>query len=109
MKINTFAGKPAESSMPVNVPELIMAYYTEAAAVPDQKELLAKLSPRQVKFTELADEKIRQIRTRVPGNSALIGGLKVIAENGWVEVRPSGAENIYKIYTEGFHGADHPD
>ena len=79
----------------------------EAPATPEQKELLAKLSPRQVKFTELAGEKIQTVLTHAPGNGAPIGGLKVIAENGWFAARPSGTEEIYKIYAESFHGADH--
>jgi phosphoglucomutase len=79
----------------------------EAPATPDQKELLAKLSPQQVKLTELAGEKIRTVLTRAPGNGAPIGGLKVVAENGWFAARPSGTEDIYKIYAESFRGADH--
>jgi len=79
----------------------------EAPATPDQKELLAKLSPQQVKLTELAGEKIQTVLTVAPGNGAPIGGLKVIAENGWFAARPSGTENIYKIYGESFRGADH--
>ena len=79
----------------------------EAPATPDQKELLAKLSPEQVKLTELAGEKIQTVLTVAPGNGAPIGGLKVIAENGWFAARPSGTENIYKIYGESFRGADH--
>lgn len=79
----------------------------EAPATPEQKELLAKLSPRQVKLTELAGEKIQTVITRAPGNSAPIGGLKVAAESGWFAARPSGTENIYKIYAESFRGADH--
>ena len=64
----------------------------EAPATPEQKEMLAKLSPRQVKITELAGEKIQTILTRAPGNGAPIGGLKVIAESGWFAARPSGTE-----------------
>jgi len=79
----------------------------EAPATPDRKELLAKLSPQQVKLTELAGEKIQTVLTVAPGNGAPIGGLKVIAENGWFAARPSGTENIYKIYGESFRGADH--
>ncbi len=79
----------------------------EASATPDQKELLAKLSPQQVKLTEMAGEKIQTILTRAPGNGASIGGLKVIAESGWFAARPSGTENMYKIYAESFRGADH--
>jgi phosphoglucomutase len=79
----------------------------EAQATPDQKELLAKLSPQQVKLTDLAGEKIKTILTHAPGNSAPIGGVKVIAKNGWFAARPSGTEDIYKIYAESFRGADH--
>ena len=79
----------------------------EAPATPEQKALLAKLSPQQVKITELAGEKIQSVLTRAPGNNAPIGGLKVIAGNGWFAARPSGTENIYKIYAESFRGADH--
>jgi phosphoglucomutase len=79
----------------------------DAPATPEQKERLAKLSPQQVKLTELAGEKIKTILTRAPGNDAPIGGLKVVAESGWFAARPSGTENIYKIYAESFQGADH--
>ena len=79
----------------------------EAPATPDQKELLAKLTPGQVKRTELAGEKIQTALDHAPGNGAPIGGLKVEAENGWFAVRPSGTENIYKIYAESLRGADH--
>ncbi len=79
----------------------------EAPATPDQKELLAKLSPKQVKLTELAGEKIQTVLTNAPGNGAPIGGLKIVAESGWFAARPSGTENIYKIYAESFRGPDH--
>jgi phosphoglucomutase len=79
----------------------------EAQATREQKELLAKLSSRQVKITELAGEKIQTILTRAPGNGAPIGGLKVTAESGWFAARPSGTEDIYKIYAESFRGTDH--
>jgi phosphoglucomutase len=79
----------------------------EAPATPEEKELLAKLSPQQVKLTELAGEKIESLLTQAPGNNAPISGLKVIAKNGWFAARPSGTENIYKIYAESFRGADH--
>jgi phosphoglucomutase len=79
----------------------------EAAATPEQKALLAKLSPSQVKITELAGEKIQTVLTQAPGNGAGIGGLKVVAESGWFAARPSGTEDIYKIYGESFQGAEH--
>jgi phosphoglucomutase len=79
----------------------------EAPATPDQKELLAKLSPQQVTITNLAGEKIQTILTHAPGNGAPIGGLKVIVKSGWFAARPSGTEDIYKIYAESFRGADH--
>jgi phosphoglucomutase len=79
----------------------------EAPATPEQKALLAKLSPRQVKITELAGEKILTVLTQAPGNGAPIGGLKVGAASGWFAARPSGTEDIYKIYAESFRGADH--
>jgi phosphoglucomutase len=79
----------------------------EAPATAEQKALLAKLSPRQITITELAGEKIQSVLTNAPGNGAAIGGVKVAAESGWFAARPSGTENIYKIYGESFSGADH--
>jgi phosphoglucomutase len=79
----------------------------EAPATPEQKAMLAKLSPEQVKIKDLAGEKIRAILTKAPGNGAPIEGLKVVAESGWFAARPSGTEEIYKIYAESFLGVDH--
>jgi phosphoglucomutase len=79
----------------------------EAPATSEQKAMLEKLSAQQVRLTDLAGEKIRTILTHAPGNGASIGGLKVIAESGWFAARPSGTEDIYKIYAESFRGADH--
>jgi phosphoglucomutase len=79
----------------------------EAPATPEQKEILGRLSPQQVRSTDLAGEKIQAILTRAPGNGAPISGLKVVAESGWFAARPSGTEDIYKIYAESFRGADH--
>jgi len=79
----------------------------EAPATPEQKALLGRLSPRQVRSTDLAGEPIQAVLTRAPGNGAPIGGLKVVTESGWFAARPSGTEDIYKIYAESFRGADH--
>jgi phosphoglucomutase len=79
----------------------------EAPATPEQKAVLEKLSPDQVKIKDLAGEKIQAILTNAPGNGAPIGGLKVVAESGWFAARPSGTEDIYKIYAESFRGAGH--
>lgn len=79
----------------------------EAPATPAQKKMLAQLSPRQVRSDELAGEKIQSILTQAPGNGAAIGGLKVVTQGGWFAARPSGTEDIYKIYAESFRGADH--
>ena len=79
----------------------------EASATLDQKELLAKLSAEQVKLTELAGENIQTIMTHAPGSNTSIGGLKVVAQSGWFAARPSGTENIYKIYAESLRGQDH--
>lgn len=80
---------------------------TEAPATVQQKESLKKLSPQQVHSKELASEQIQTILTNAPGNGAPLGGLKVIAESGWFAARPSGTEDIYKIYVESFRGMDH--
>jgi phosphoglucomutase len=79
----------------------------DAPAGPEQRRILGRLSPGQVKSAELAGEKIQVILTRAPGNDAPIGGLKVVAENGWFAARPSGTEDIYKVYAESFRDAEH--
>ncbi|UDL90456.1 phosphoglucomutase (alpha-D-glucose-1,6-bisphosphate-dependent) [Mesorhizobium sp. PAMC28654] len=79
----------------------------EAAATAAQKEKLSKLSPQQVKSKTLAGEPIQSVLSRAPGNNAEIGGVKVITENGWFAARPSGTEDVYKIYGESFRGQDH--
>jgi len=80
---------------------------TEAPATAEEKEILKKLSPQQVRSKELAGEQIQSILTHAPGNGAPLGGLKVMAESGWFAARPSGTEDIYKIYVESFRGTDH--
>jgi phosphoglucomutase len=79
----------------------------DAAATPDQKAKLGKLAPEAVTASMLAGEPITAKLTRAPGNNAPIGGLKVIAANGWFAARPSGTENIYKIYAESFRDDQH--
>jgi len=84
-------------------------YYTriDAPATPEQKSSLKKLSPASVTATELAGEPITAKLTRAPGNNAPIGGLKVLAASGWFAARPSGTENIYKLYAESLKSAKH--
>ena len=79
----------------------------DAPASPAEKAILQKLSPGQVTATELAGEPIIARLTEAPGNGAPIGGLKVVSENGWFAARPSGTEDIYKIYAESFRGHSH--
>ena len=79
----------------------------DAPATPDEKRILQNLAPEQVTATELAGEKIEQILSTAPGNGAPIGGLKVVTKNGWFAARPSGTEDVYKIYAESFLGVDH--
>jgi phosphoglucomutase len=79
----------------------------DAPATASQKRALANLSPENVLVDQLAGEKIVAKHTRAPGNNAPIGGLKVVTENGWFAARPSGTEEVYKIYAESFKGKDH--
>jgi phosphoglucomutase len=79
----------------------------DAAATPRQKAVLAKLSPEQVETRELAGEKITATLTMAPGNGAAIGGLKVVTLSGWFAARPSGTEDVYKIYAESFRNGEH--
>jgi phosphoglucomutase len=79
----------------------------EAPATPEQKETLERLSPQSVRVGALAGEQVRTILTHAPGNGAPIGGLKVVADTCWFAARPSGTEDIYKIYGESFRGTDH--
>jgi phosphoglucomutase len=85
------------------------SYYTriDAPATPDQKARLSELSPEDVKESSLAGEPIVAKLTRAPGNNAAIGGLKVVAANGWFAARPSGTEDIYKVYAESFKNQSH--
>lgn len=91
--------------------ELGESVYTriDAPATSIQRKLLEKILSEQIKSIELAGEKIQHILTHAPGNGAPIGGLKVMTENGWFAARPSGTEDIYKIYAESFRGKNHLD
>jgi len=79
----------------------------DAPATPAQKAVLKKLAPAQIHASELAGEKITGILTSAPGTGSAIGGLKVLTENGWFAARPSGTEDVYKIYAESFQGETH--
>jgi len=79
----------------------------DQAATPEEKSTLRQLSPAQVKNATLAGEPISAILTKAPSNGAAIGGLKVVAKSGWFAARPSGTENVYKIYAESFGGQTH--
>jgi phosphoglucomutase len=79
----------------------------DVAATPEEKRVLARLSPDQVRGDELAGEPITAVLTRAPGNDAPLGGLKVVTESGWFAARPSGTEDVYKVYAESFRGEEH--
>ena len=79
----------------------------EAPASREQKQILARLTREQVRSTTLAGDSIETVLTHAPGNGAAIGGLKVVTQSGWFAARPSGTEDLYKIYAESFRGADH--
>jgi len=79
----------------------------DAPATPEQKKALAKLSPDQVTANELAGDAISARLTTAPGNGAPLGGLKVATARGWFAARPSGTENVYKLYAESFAGREH--
>ena len=104
-------GQGPGRALPELTAELGTPYYTriDAPATPEQKARLRKLSPEAVTESKLAGEPITAKLTRAPGNDAPIGGLKVIAAGGWFAARPSGTENIYKIYAESFKSPAHLD
>ncbi len=79
----------------------------DAPATVEQRAVLARLSSKDISASELAGEKIREVLTSAPGDGSPIGGVKVIAENGWFAARPSGTEDVYKIYAESFRGIEH--
>lgn len=87
------------------------AYYSriDSPATPEQKARLGKLAPEDVKASTLAGDSIAAKLTKAPGNNASIGGLKVVTDNGWFAARPSGTENVYKVYAESFKSQEHLD
>ncbi len=110
-EITARTGKDPGEHYRALTPEFGTAYYTriDAPATPEQKARLERLSPEAVKEPSLAGEPIEMKLTRAPGNGAPIGGLKVVARNGWFAARPSGTEAVYKIYAESFKDQAHLD
>jgi phosphoglucomutase len=110
-EITARTGKDPGEHFQVMTERFGTSYYTriDAPASPEQKARLQKLSPQDVREADLAGEPILAKLTRAPGNNAAIGGLKVVAANGWFAARPSGTENIYKIYAESFKNLSHLD
>jgi phosphoglucomutase len=108
-EITAITGKDPGQHFSELVEKFGMPYYTriDAPASPEQKVKLSKLSADSVKESHMAGERITAKLTNAPGNNASIGGLKVIAENGWFAARPSGTENLYKIYAESFKDEAH--
>jgi phosphoglucomutase len=108
-EITAVTGKDPGQHYQELVRQFGQSHYTriDAPATPEQKKKLASLSPDSVHASEMAGERITAKLTKAPGNNASIGGLKVTTENGWFAARPSGTENIYKIYAESFRGPDH--
>jgi phosphoglucomutase len=108
-EITAVTGKDPGEHFRELVDEFGMPYYTriDATATPEQKAKLLKLSPNDVKESELAGDKILAKLTKAPGNNEPIGGLKVVTKTGWFAARPSGTENIYKIYAESFESESH--
>ncbi|MFL6251896.1 MAG: phosphoglucomutase, alpha-D-glucose phosphate-specific, partial [Actinomycetes bacterium] len=79
----------------------------DVPASPEEKDVLKQLSDEQVTGDELAGEPIEAVMTAAPGNDAPLGGVKVVAESGWFAARPSGTEDVYKVYAESFLGTEH--
>jgi phosphoglucomutase len=108
-EITARTGKDPGEHFQALVAEFGLPYYTrsDAPATPEQKARLEKLSPEAVKVSDLAGEPITAKLTRAPGNNEPIGGLKVVTANGWFAARPSGTENLYKVYAESFRDEKH--
>jgi phosphoglucomutase len=110
-EITALTGKEPGEHYQALAAEFGTPYYTriDAPATPEQKARLEKLSPEAVKVSDLAGEPITAKLTRAPGNNEPIGGLKVVTANGWFAARPSGTENLYKVYAESFRDEEHLD
>ncbi len=110
-EITARTGKDPGEHYGLMTDEFGTSFYTriDTTATPEEKAKLLKLSPEDVKDASLAGEPITAKLTRAPGNNAAIGGLKVVAKKGWFAARPSGTENVYKIYAESFTGQQHLD
>ena len=110
-EITAITGKDPGEHYREMVAEFGTSYYTriDKPATPEQKSKLQRLSPTAVKESNLAGERMTAKLSRAPGNDAPIGGLKVVAANGWFAARPSGTEDIYKIYAESFKNKSHLD
>lgn len=108
-EITACTGKDPGEHFQALVAEFGRPYYTriDAPATPEQKARLEKLSPEAVSASTLAGEPITAKLTRAPGNNEPIGGLKVVAASGWFAARPSGTENLYKVYAESFRDERH--
>jgi phosphoglucomutase len=108
-EITAVTGKDPGEHFQALTAEFGVPYYTriDAAATPEEKAKLSRLSPEAVKETSMAGSPITAKLTRAPGNNAAVGGLKVVTADGWFAARPSGTENIYKIYAESFRNEAH--
>jgi phosphoglucomutase len=108
-EITAVTGKDPGQHFAEITAELGRPYYTrlDQPATAVQKEKLKKATPETVRLTSLAGEPVVKVMTKAPGNGAPIGGVKVAAENGWFAVRPSGTEDICKLYAESFKSEDH--
>jgi phosphoglucomutase len=109
MTTHPLAGRPAPRDLLVDIDQLRKEYYARKPDISDsaQRVTLLKLSLEDVKASELAGDPIETILTTAPGNGAAIGGLKVVTAQGWFAARPSGTEDVYKLYAESFLGSEH--
>ena len=102
-------GRDPSQSFAALTDELGVPFYEriDVTATPKQKNALKAATPEQLNVKELAGEPVRAVRTKAPGNDQSFGGLKVETDSGWFAARPSGTEDVYKIYAESFKSADH--